>query len=124
MNIIALDVSAPFHCTLMKGIEQEFETYLCSFAANMHMEHASRVISNFYGSFHTEQGLIQGLVSQISGSVLWLNNMEALSAIAGDIVEVGPGRVLSKFFSSLGVTAKSIVDFRSLERAFRKDTGN
>jgi malonyl CoA-acyl carrier protein transacylase len=116
MTIIGLDVSAPFHCSLMRDIETEFEEYLRSFTGNMQLAKSTRVISNFFGSFHTEQSLLEGLVSQISGSVLWLKNMEALSAVTGDIYEIGPGRILSKFFNSLGVTAKSIVDFRSLKK--------
>ena len=121
MNIIALDVSAPFHCSLMRGIQSDFEEYLRSFESKMHLGRCTTVISNFFGTFHTEQTLIEGLVSQISGSVLWVKNMEALSAVAGNIYEIGPGRVLSKFFSSLGVTAKSITDFRSLEKNLPKE---
>ncbi len=116
MTIIPLKVSAPFHCTMMKGIEKDFEAYLRSFEGNFNLGNASKVLSNFSGTFHTKETLITNLVRQISGGVRWVENMRAIAGASDLIVEVGPARVLSKFFSSIEVTAKAVTDLRSMQK--------
>lgn len=116
MTIIQLDVSAPFHCSLMKGIEQPFAEYLNTFKSNFNVALSSTVLSNYFGVFHKPETLIEGLIKQISGSVQWLKNMEVLKASADEFFEIGPARVLSKFLATLEVNAQSIPDFRSLKR--------
>ncbi len=118
LNIIALNVSAPFHCSLMREIEPEFAECLGSFKRRFALQHAGKVLSNFNGGFHNSDSMIDSLVRQISGSVLWVKNMEVLSAAAGEIYEIGPNRVLSKFFGGIGVTTKAVTDMRTLKRAF------
>ncbi|MBX7143394.1 MAG: ACP S-malonyltransferase [Oligoflexia bacterium] len=117
LRAIPLNVSAPFHSSLMRPIEAEFRQYLSSFSGNMQLERASTVLSNFTGTFHTAASLVDSLVSQISGSVQWLANMNALAALGGDILEIGPNRVLSKFLSTIGANAKSIIDMKSAQKA-------
>ncbi len=116
MSIIALNVSAPFHCGLMKGIEQEFEQYLRSFSDRFDFSLAGKVVSNFSGTFHRPDTLIEALVRQISGCVKWTSAMELLRSSAAAVVEIGPTRVLGKFFSGIGVDVLSITDIRSMKR--------
>lgn len=118
LRAIPLNVSAPFHSTLMRSIESEFRDYLCSFKGNMNLERASTVLSNYSGTFHTAANVLDNLVSQISGSVQWLKNMEAIAGLKCEVLEIGPNRVLAKFLSSVEVSAKSIIDLKSAQKAF------
>jgi malonyl CoA-acyl carrier protein transacylase len=52
MSVKPLNVSAPFHCELMKKIEPEFNDFLQSFSKNMNPENAEKVVSNYTGTFH------------------------------------------------------------------------
>ncbi|RIL08749.1 MAG: ACP S-malonyltransferase [Proteobacteria bacterium] len=118
INTIFLNVSAPFHCTLMKVIEGEFEECLKSFEAQFKTAGCGVVLSNFTGEFHRPETVLNSLVQQISGSVQWVKNMHALSKAAQNIIEIGPSRVLSKLFAAISVEAKSITDLRSLAKCF------
>lgn len=116
MRIVPLQVSAPFHCSLMKDVEAEFGAYLRSFQGNMRAEKAPQVASNFTGGFHTPETLLENLVRQIAGPVQWRKNMTTFAATGAAVVEIGPTRVLSKFFTDSGLAAKTISDLRSLQK--------
>ncbi|MEM7235496.1 MAG: acyltransferase domain-containing protein [Planctomycetota bacterium] len=118
-----LNVSAPFHSRHMKGIEDEFRAALQDASGDFDASKASAVLSNTMGGFHTGEldSLIGALTSQISGSVLWTDNMKAIMEKSETIYEVGPHRPLRGFFSALGGTVTSIMDLRSAARAFPKE---
>ncbi|WCL50177.1 ACP S-malonyltransferase [Leptospira sp. GIMC2001] len=117
MNIVRLTVSAPFHSSLIRSIEEDFRKYIIQFPFNF--ENASKVLSNYTGEFHTQDSLIDNLVSQISGSVDWITNMHRLLELGVEILEVGPNRVLGKFFLSLGKEVNSIINQRSMLKNFK-----
>ena len=123
MRIVPLNVSTAFHSSLMKNIEPEFRDYLNSFASRMNLENASRVLSNYTGTFHTPVSAIDSLVSQISGSVCWTQNMEALKPLCSEVIEFGPARVLSKLCSTVGIEAKTVSDIRSMQKNLVKTAG-
>jgi malonyl CoA-acyl carrier protein transacylase len=116
INAVFLNVSAPFHSRMMAPIEEEFRAYLTSF--QIRPEHSSRVLSNFSGTFHRPETLIDHLVRQISGSVRWIENMQALIDTKASIVEVGPNRPLGKFFSTLGVEVPSVLNVKGMKKVF------
>jgi [acyl-carrier-protein] S-malonyltransferase len=116
VRIVPLNVSAPFHSKLMKPIEEEFNCVLDSFTASFNIEHAEKVLSNFTGIFHTTETLLDSLVRQISGSVRWVENMQKIAVLEPTVVELGPTRVLGRFFSSVGVEVKAVTDLRTLKR--------
>lgn len=118
VRIVPLTVSAPFHSRHMESCESTFRDYLETFQGSIDYSNVDRVLSNYSGCFHTTPGLIPSLVTQISAPVRWLDNMRNLSLKTDTIFEVGPQRVLSKFFPSIGATCKAVVDARSLERNF------
>jgi len=118
INAIMLNVSAPFHCSLMKTIEADFADFLGNFIANVKTGNCEKVLSNFSGTFHKQETLIEGLIRQISSSVHWVQNMEVLKDTGADIYEIGPAKVLSKFFSTIGVNAKPIFNLKTLEKSF------
>ena len=115
-EIIALNVSAPFHSRMMRGIETDFRATLD--AAAMSPERASIVTSNLTGDFHRpdREAIVDALTRQLSGTVDWISNMRALSSVAEEIYEVGPGRPLRGFFKSTGRDVTAIISVTSAER--------
>ncbi len=113
-----LEVSAPFHCSLMKDIEPEFEQKLREHQGTFALENARRVMSNFTGDFHKPEELVSNLVRQISGSVRWMDNMRALGRTGARVIEVGPNRPLQRFFATVGIEVQSIINVRSMKKAF------
>ncbi len=115
---IRLNVSAPFHSTLMQPIEDEFMEYLKSFSAHIDAAKAATVLSNFSGTFHESATFYENLVKQISGSVRWVQNMRVIKDAAETVWEIGPNRVLGKFFTDLEVNAGSIINVRAIKKSF------
>lgn len=116
MRVIFLDVSAPFHCSLMDGIAEEFEGCLRAFEGSFNLERATCVLSNYAGGFHKGETLIEHLVCQASGSVQWVTNMERLKEVADSVFEIGPTRVLGKFCAEVGIPVNTIVGMRTLRK--------
>lgn len=119
LSFIQLQVSAPFHSSLMRSIEAEFRAYLESFSRGFRPELATRVTSNFTGDFYEARALTENLVQQIAGSVRWLDNMRAIGARAKRIYEIGPGAPLAKFFQTLGKTVTPVTKVADAEAALR-----
>jgi len=120
-RFIRLNVSAPFHSTLMKTIEGHFAETLEKFTNNLNVQNASKVTSNFTGGFHASDvsEVKKNLVSQISNTVNWRKNMQALAEKGREIYEVGPGRPLRDFFKTIGVACQSITGLNAAEKVFK-----
>lgn len=118
-ELVPLNVSAPFHSRLMRGIEPEFRDALAAVAGHMVPERAGVVTSNLTGGFHRpeREALIDALTHQIGATVDWIANMRALSEVATRIVEVGPSRPLRAFFRALEREVASVVSVRTAERS-------
>ena len=120
-----LAVSAPFHSSLMKPIEAGFRSVLFDATTCWTPERSTTVASNTTGAMHTgtRDGLIEQLTRQISGTVRWVDNMNALIAMAPErILEIGPGRPLRGFFRGVHGTIgeiqlESITNLVSARRA-------
>jgi len=120
---IPLNVSTAFHSRLMKTIEEEFRDYLELYPHGIYPAAARYVLSNYSGTFHTPDSLIDNLVSQISAPVLWVENMQVLQEVSENILEVGPKRILSQFFKGLPVSIASVTDIRSYRRKYAEEAG-
>jgi [acyl-carrier-protein] S-malonyltransferase/trans-AT polyketide synthase/acyltransferase/oxidoreductase domain-containing protein len=118
MRLVELEVSAPFHSPLMAQVEPAFATVLEKASAGWEVANAPSVTCNLTGGFHdADLVMLQSrLVRQISGTVLWRQNMSALAALPNAVIEIGPGRPLRGFFQAIGVPVLSITDLRSAER--------
>jgi [acyl-carrier-protein] S-malonyltransferase len=119
-RIVDLEVSAPFHSRMMQPIEAPFAAVLAEACARWDVSRAPAVTSNVTGGFHDADSalLCERLVGQLSATVRWRDNMNAILATESRVVEVGPSRPLRGFFRSAGVDVTSIVDVRSAGRAF------
>lgn len=91
---VALAVSAPFHCALMRPAEERLAPRLRALPA-----HAPRVpvVANVDARpKHDAPSVIEALIRQVSAPVLWQAIVERLLADGvRTFVEVGPGSVLS-----------------------------
>jgi [acyl-carrier-protein] S-malonyltransferase len=121
-RFVELNVSAPFHCTLMESIGAPFRRVLEENRAGFDASRAGDVTCNVTGGFHEcdESLIIDRLVEQLSGTVRWRDNMQALVERCTSFVEVGPGRPLRGFFRTIDVSVSGIISVRSAERAFAR----
>jgi [acyl-carrier-protein] S-malonyltransferase len=118
VRFVELEVSAPFHSPLMSTIEPAFKEVLRSMTACFHAGAAPVVTSNYSGGFHDADtaSVIEKLTRQVSNTVRWRNNMEALTAHRPRVIEIGPGRPLRGFFKAIGVDAECITSVTSAQR--------
>jgi [acyl-carrier-protein] S-malonyltransferase len=119
-RFVHLNVSAPFHSRFMKKIEEPFAGTLKKFSKSFNAQKAPSVTSNYQGAFHAGDvdAVIHNLVSQLSNSVLWRDNMQALANRADRVYEIGPGRPLRDFFKTIGVVCESITGLAAAEKSF------
>ncbi len=104
----------------MLTMKDTFREVLQAVSAKLNAGNASRVTSNYLGTFHSGNAakIIENLVAQVSGAVKWRDNMTALTEKARIIYEIGPNRPLRNFFASIDIPCRSITSFSSAKRAF------
>jgi [acyl-carrier-protein] S-malonyltransferase len=92
-RVIPLNVSAPFHCALMKPAEVRLELELRALAAR---DPRVPVVANVDAEPKRDaRAAIEALVRQVSAPVLWEDVVRRLASEGvSTYVEVGPGRVL------------------------------
>jgi [acyl-carrier-protein] S-malonyltransferase len=90
---VALSVSAPFHCALMKPAERRLEPELRGLAS---ADPRVAIVANVDAQPKTGAAeAIDALVHQVSAPVLWADVVKRLALLGvTTYVEVGPGRVL------------------------------
>jgi [acyl-carrier-protein] S-malonyltransferase len=124
VRFVDLEVSAPFHSVLMEPIQPAFEAILRDMSSSLDAGCAGIVTSNYTGAFHDPDAdsIIQRLTRQISGTVRWRSNMEALAVRCPHVIEIGPGRPLRGFFKTVGVETRCITSVSSARRAAGGET--
>jgi [acyl-carrier-protein] S-malonyltransferase len=116
---IMLQVSAPFHCTLLKPAEERLGSELdaCAFT-----DPQCPVVTNVDAQpVRTAADARQALKRQVSRPVRWQETMHCmLSSGVNTFVELGPGKVLSGLVRSADKSAITfnVEDEKSLENAF------
>ena len=91
---VRLDVSGPFHSTLMGRARDEFAAELAQ--VDIRMPSIDIVQNVNAGTPADTETLIQNLIDQLSSPVLWTASVEAMLARGIDrFVECGPGNVLA-----------------------------
>ena len=97
---IRLNVSAPFHCSLMAPLADAFEPELERVAFSPPLV---PVVANVTAHYESDVSEIRSnLVQQLSSSVRWSASVQRLVADGFDhFVEVGPGKVLTGLMRSI-----------------------
>jgi [acyl-carrier-protein] S-malonyltransferase len=110
-RVIALAVSAPFHCALMKPAEERLAPLLRALAVQ---EPRIPIVANVDAQpRRTGAEAIDGLIQQVSSPVRWEDVVRRLMAEGvKTFVELGPGTVLSGLIKKIdrGVTSLSVED--------------
>jgi [acyl-carrier-protein] S-malonyltransferase len=106
-RVMRLNVSAPFHCALMKPAQDRlaFDLEQVSFSGAK-----VPVVTNVDAELRESPGdLRDALVRQVSAPVRWLESVELLLQMGvGTFVEVGPGKVLSGLLRQIDRDAVSL----------------
>jgi [acyl-carrier-protein] S-malonyltransferase len=91
---IELQVSAPFHSSLMKPAALDLEKAFEEFTWNSNkLDYIANIDAKTYSAGTSADIIKQNLVKQVDGSVLWTQSIQALPEETL-CLEVGPGRVL------------------------------
>lgn len=93
-KVIPLKVAGAYHSRLMKSAETKLAEYLVPVSFNIPKV---PVAQNFTGKLENEPAnMKQNIISQVTGSVQWVNCVNSMSAAGIDtIIEFGPGNVLT-----------------------------
>ena len=97
---VPLRVSAPFHSRYMAGAAAEYGEFLrgCTFA-----DPAVPVIANATGLPYQPGRVRELLASQVASPVRWWESMsELVERGVTEVVEIGPGRVLTELWTAAG----------------------
>jgi [acyl-carrier-protein] S-malonyltransferase len=112
-KLIPLNVSAPFHCSMMKPAEDEMRDFL-----NMiqFQNAAFPIIQNFTSKAEDQaEKLKENLIRQISAPVLWTQTMQNLKDSGSlNLLECGHGSVLKGLFKKFDENMK-VVNFNQLD---------
>ena len=116
-----LNVSGPFHSTLLLPAAKELEMELDKTEFHeLMIPYITNVTAEAVTDVRKSPGL---LVTQLTSSVRWQQSMEKMIADGVDtFIEIGPGRSLSGFVKRIlkNVTIINVKDMKSLENALKK----
>jgi [acyl-carrier-protein] S-malonyltransferase len=114
VKLIPLQVSAPFHCEMMKPAEEKMREVL----TEMNFKNAQiPVIQNFTAQTHLDADTLrENLIRQVSAPVLWMQSM----ALARDkswttCIEAGAGKVLQGLLKKIDPESFKVFNTNSLE---------
>jgi [acyl-carrier-protein] S-malonyltransferase len=120
-KFIPLNVSAPFHCSMMMPAQDEMAPVLTNLKYSVAQ---FPIIQNVTAkdTIYSEE-IKKNLISQISAPVKWVQSVKRLQEMGVTrCIEVGPGKVLSGLVKKIDSEAlttlniESIEDFKNLER--------
>jgi [acyl-carrier-protein] S-malonyltransferase len=118
---IILNVSAPFHCALMKPAGERLEKELDGLEiADPQIPLANNVDAELVRS---AAGVRQGLKRQVTAPVRWFQAMQVLRSENVEwFIEVGPGKVLSGLLRQIDARAKClrVEDMATLKEALSR----
>jgi [acyl-carrier-protein] S-malonyltransferase len=117
-RVIQLNVSAPFHCSLMAPLAGAFGPVLQAASIG---DPKTPVVANVTADYERSPDAIRrNLVTQLASPVRWTESVRRLMADGFDtFVEVGPGKVLTGLMRAIepGATAYSTGDMAALQKA-------
>lgn len=108
VKAIELQVSAPFHCALMKPAELKLKNVLDEVEfKNLNFNYIANIDAKEYNTTTTPAVIKENLLKQVCGSVLWTHSIQTLSDDT-IIIECGPGKVLSGLIKKINPNLKVI----------------
>jgi len=112
---LPLKVSAPFHSRWMQPAAQRLRPLLAESSSRWRPAGATSVTCNLTGGLHEADAgsIAERLAGQVTAPVRWLDNMRELSERADLVIELGPGKPLRAFFSSIGVETVSVTSWEA-----------
>ena len=113
---IMLDVSGPFHSSLLKGAGEKLKLELDKVDMK---EPSVDVVSNVDANIHKDPDEIKAiLVKQVYSSVLWENSISKLIDEGFDrFIEIGPGKTLRAFIKKIASKKKADVEIINIDTA-------
>ena len=113
---IMLDVSGPFHSSLLKGAGEKLKLELDKVDMK---EPSVDVVSNVDASIHKDTDEIKSiLVKQVYSSVLWEDSISKLIDEGFDrFIEIGPGKTLRAFIKKIASKKKADVEIINIDTA-------
>jgi [acyl-carrier-protein] S-malonyltransferase len=114
MKLIPLQVSAPFHCEMMKPAEDVMRSVLTSITFQ---NSAIPVLQNYPAAFVTAaEALRENLIRQVSAPVKWMQSMELLKSQGlTTCIECGAGTVVKGLLKKIDSEAFQVFNTNSLE---------
>lgn len=122
-KLIALNVSAPFHCEMMKPAEEQMSEFIngLEFQAPK-----IPVIQNYKAESQSDTTSIrEHLIRQISAPVLWVDCVEKMKELGvNQVIECGHGKVLAGLIKKIDrdnletFNVNSLDELKALEKAF------
>lgn len=116
-KVVMLEVSGPFHTSMLKPASEKLEAELENIAVN---KIQLPVITNVTGDYiETEQEVKDLLRRQVMSSVLWEDTINRMIDDGVDtFIEIGPGKVLSGFVRKINRKLKvfNVEDIESLNK--------
>lgn len=113
-KLIPLQVSAPFHCAMMKPAQEKMSQFL----NDIPFKNSSiKIIQNVNAQVETEANkLRQNLIEQVSAPVKWTQSMQTLKSLGvSDCIEVGHGSVLKGLLKKIDSEFFKVHSTSSLE---------
>lgn len=114
VKLIPLQVSAPFHCSMMGPAEEKMRQVL----TEMKFSDAKfPILQNFTANLHTDSAeLRENLIRQVSAPVKWMQSMELAKAKSfTTCIECGAGKVLQGLLKKIDSEAFQVFNTNSLE---------
>jgi [acyl-carrier-protein] S-malonyltransferase len=108
IKAIELQVSAPFHCALMKPAEIKLKAVLDQITFHpLKYPYVANIDAKEYGPDTNPLTIKENLLKQVCGSVLWTHSIQKLPEDT-IIVECGPGKVLAALIKKINSNLKVI----------------
>ncbi len=113
---VRLNVSGPFHTSLLKPASDKLNVELRKMTIN---EMSFPVITNLTGDIVLKENVIDTLTKQVMNPVKWEQTVRRFIELGVDtFVELGPGKTLSSFVKKVSkeVAVYNVEDLKSLEK--------
>jgi [acyl-carrier-protein] S-malonyltransferase len=114
LRLIPLQVSAPFHCAMMKPAEEKMREIF----TQMNFKDAQfPIIQNFTAKPVVESAILrENLIRQVSAPVLWTQCIETMREMkATTCIELGAGKVLAGLVKKIDSENFKVFNVNSLE---------